>query len=164
MLASQWKEREGKQIRQSKKDASGAESFLIHYCQLGGYHTLELVCSRYFKLDKNCWDPLALQLLQQSTSEAGKYEVAAVVLAEACAYVCNVADATRIRVLKKVEENLPKKKIGSAYEKAIEKFYEHVMEAMLEFFDFSHLKAIILGSPQNYQVSNAPLRSAHIRC
>lgn len=92
-------------------------------------------------------------MLQQSTSESGKYEVAAVVLAEACAYVCAVADASRIRVLKKIEASMPKKKIGSSYEKAVEKYYENVMEAMIEAFDFSHLKAIILGSPQSYQVN-----------
>ncbi len=63
-----------------------------------------------------------------------------------------MADASRIRVLKKVEASLPKKKIGSAYEKGMEKFYENIMEAMIEVFDFPHLKAIILGSPQAYQV------------
>ncbi len=120
---------------------------------MGSYHTLELTLDRFFKLDKACWDPLALQMLQQSTSEAGKYEVAAVVLAEACAYVCVVADASRIRVLKKIEATMPKKKIGSSYEKAVEKFYENVMEAMIEAYDFPHLKAIILGSPQSFQVN-----------
>lgn len=90
-------------------------------------------------------------MLEQSTSESGKYDVAAIVVGEACAFICTIADASRIRILKRVEEALPKKKIGSAFEKSIERYYEHIMQGMLELFDFSHLKAMILASPQTFR-------------
>lgn len=122
------------------------------HVKLGSYHTLELECDRWAKVSKSCWDGLSLQMIAQSTSDSGKYEVAAVVLQEALAHVCVVAAANSVRVLKRVEANLPKKRIGSAYEKAVEKFYQDIIDAVLERFDFSSLKAIVLASPAAFRV------------
>lgn len=113
---------------------------------MGSYHTLELECDRYFKLTKSSWDSLSLEIIRQSTSDAGKYDVVAVLLQEASALICTVTGESTLRVIKRVEENLPKKKIGSAYEKGIEKFYSNTIEALLESFDLKLVKAVILAS------------------
>lgn len=92
-----------------------------------------------------------MEIIKQSTSDAGKYDVIAVLLQEASALICTVTGESSLRVVKRIEENLPKKKIGSAYEKAIEKFYTNTIEALLESFDLKLLKAIILASPGQFR-------------
>ena len=118
---------------------------------MGSYHTLELECDRFFKLTKSSWDSLSLEIIKQSTSDAGKYDVIAILLQEASALICTVTGESSLRVVKRIEENLPKKKIGSAYEKTIEKFYTNVIDALLESFDLKLLKAIILASPGQFR-------------
>jgi protein pelota len=120
--------------------------------QLGSYHTLEVELDRPARITKDSWDVLSLQFLEQSCSDSGKYDVAAVILQEGLAHVCSVAGAGSIRVLAKIEANFPKKRIGSAYEKATDSFYVHVMNAMLERFEFAALKAIVLASPALFRV------------
>jgi len=124
------------------------------HVKLGSYHTLELECDRWAKVSKNSWDALSLQMIEQSTSDSGKYEVAGVVLQEGFAHICVIAAASAVRVLKRVEANLPKKRIGSSYEKAVDKFYHDIVEVVLEKFDFPSLKAIILASPGPLRVRN----------
>ena len=126
-------------------------SILLNHVQLGSYHTLELECERFFKLTKSSWDSLSLEIIRQSTSDAGKYDVVAVLLQEASAYICTVTGESTLRVLKKIEENLPKKRIGSAFEKGIEKFYSNVIDGLLESFELKFLKAIILASPGQFR-------------
>lgn len=92
-----------------------------------------------------------MEIIRQSTSDAGKYDVVAVLLQEASALICTVTGESTLRVIKRIEENLPKKKIGSAYEKGIEKFYSNVIEGLLESFDLKLLKAIILASPGQFR-------------
>lgn len=121
------------------------------HVKLGSYHTLELECDRYFKLSKASWDPLSLEIIRQSTRTTGKFDLIAIVLQEAQAYICTVTDT--VRVVKTIQENLPKKKIGSAYEKAIEKFYSNIIDTLLDSFDLKSLKAIVLASPGTYRVS-----------
>lgn len=118
---------------------------------MGSYHTLELECDRFFKLTKSSWDSLSLEIIRQSTSDSGKYDVVAVLLQEASALICTVTGESTLRVIKRIEENLPKKKIGSSYEKGIEKFYSNTIEALLESFDLKLLKAIILASPGQFR-------------
>lgn len=118
---------------------------------MGSYHTLELECDRFFKLTKGSWDSLSLEIIRQSTSDAGKYDVIALLLSESTAYICTVTGTCTLRVVKKIEENLPKKRIGSAFEKGIEKFYANVMAALLESFELKMLKAIILASPGQFR-------------
>ena len=124
--------------------------------QLGSYHTLELECDRFFKLTKSSWDPLSLEIIRQSTSDAGKYDVVAILLQESVAQICIVtvtdSSSSSLRIVKKIEENLPKKRIGSAFEKGIEKFYANVIESFLQSFELKFLKAIIIASPGQFKV------------
>lgn len=108
-------------------------------------------CDRFFKLTKGSWDSLSLEIIRQSTSDAGKYDVVAIILQESVAHICTVTGASTLRVVKKIEENLPKKRIGSAFEKGIEKFYANVIAALLESFELKMLKAIILASPGQFR-------------
>lgn len=94
---------------------------------------------------------MSLEIIRQSTSDSGKYDVVAVLLQESTAYICTVTGESTLRVLKKIEETLPKKRIGSAFEKGIEKFYANVIEGLLGSFELKFLKAIILASPGQFR-------------
>lgn len=72
-------------------------------------------------------------------------------MAPGTAYICAVAGVASVRVLRKIEENLPKKKIGSAYEKGVDKFYRSVIDGLLECFQLPQLKAIVLASPGGFR-------------
>lgn len=92
-----------------------------------------------------------MEIIRQSTSDAGKYDVVAVLLQESQALICTVVGESSLRVIKRIEENLPKKRIGSAYEKGIDKFYANTIDALLESFELKMLKAIILASPGQFR-------------
>lgn len=108
-------------------------------------------CDRFFKLTKSSWDSLSLEIIRQSTSDAGKFDVVAILLQEGNAFICTVTGSSTLRVVKRIEENLPKKRIGSSFEKGIEKFYSNTITALLESFELKMLKAIILASPGQFR-------------
>lgn len=119
-------------------------------------------CDRYFKLTKSSWDPLSLEIIRQSTSDAGKYDVVAILLQESTAQICTLngnntnsnetESSSFLRIVQRIEENLPKKRIGSAFEKGIERFYENVIQSFLQSFELKSLKAIIIASPGQFRV------------
>ena len=92
-----------------------------------------------------------MEIIRQSTSDAGKYDVVALLLQEGTAHICTVTGESTLRVVKRIEENLPKKKIGSAWEKGVEKFYSNVIDGLLESFELKLLKAIIIASPGQFR-------------
>lgn len=92
-----------------------------------------------------------MEIIRQSTSDAGKYDVVALLLQEGTAHICTVTGESTLRVVKRIEENLPKKKIGSAWEKGVEKFYSNVIDGLLESSDLKLLKAIIIASPGQFR-------------
>ncbi|XP_043959188.1 protein pelota homolog [Gambusia affinis] len=118
------------------------------YVKMGAYHTIELELNRKFTLAKKCWDSVVLDRIEQACDPAQRADVAAVVMQEGLANVVLVTPAmTLLRA--KVEVTIPRKRKGSCsqHEKALERFYEAVMQAILRHINFEVVKCILVASP-----------------
>ncbi|KAG7325425.1 hypothetical protein KOW79_011741 [Hemibagrus wyckioides] len=118
------------------------------YVKMGAYHTIELELNRKFTLAKKSWDSVVLDRIEQACDPAQKADVAAVVMQEGLANLVLVTPAmTLLRA--KVEVTIPRKRRGSCaqHEKALERFYEAVMQGILRHFNFDVVKCILVASP-----------------
>ncbi|AWP17668.1 putative protein pelota -like isoform 5 [Scophthalmus maximus] len=118
------------------------------YVKMGAYHTIELELNRKFTLAKKSWDSVVLDRIEQACDATQKADVAAVVMQEGLANLVLVTPAmTLLRA--KVEVTIPRKRRGSCtqHEKALERFYEAVMQAILRHINFDVVKCFLVGSP-----------------
>nr|ACQ58607.1 pelota homolog [Anoplopoma fimbria] len=118
------------------------------YVKMGAYHTIELELNRKFTLAKKSWDSVVLDRIEQACDATQKADVAAVVMQEGLANLVLVTPAmTLLRA--KVEVTIPRKRRGSCtqHEKALERFYEAVMQAILRHINFDFVKCILIASP-----------------
>ncbi|KAK9965342.1 hypothetical protein ABG768_004440 [Culter alburnus] len=118
------------------------------YVKMGAYHTIELELNRKFTLAKKVWDSVVLDRIEQACDPAQKADVAAVVMQEGLANLVLVTPAmTLLRA--KVEVTIPRKRKGSCaqHDKALDRFYEAVMQGILRHFNFDVVKCILVASP-----------------
>lgn len=117
------------------------------FVRLGAHHTLTLELNQNFGIEKDCWDQIYLDILEEATHPDRQAEVAAVVMQTGLAHVCLVTGALTITKAK-IETNIPKKRTGSTqHEKSIKRFFEAIYQAILRHIDFSKVKCVLLGSP-----------------
>jgi len=118
------------------------------FVRLGAHHTLTLELNQNFSIEKECWDQVFLDLLDEATHPERQAEVGAVVMqGTGLAHVCVVTGALTITKAR-IEVNIPKKRTGSSqHPKAMKKFYEAVYQAVLRHIDFAKIKCVVLGSP-----------------
>ncbi|XP_051928051.1 protein pelota homolog isoform X2 [Hippocampus zosterae] len=118
------------------------------YVKMGAYHTIELELNRKFTLAKKSWDSVVLARIDEACDPTQKADVAAVVMQEGLANLVLVTPAmTLLRA--KVELTIPRKRRGSCtqHEKALERFYDAVMQAILRHVNFDVVKCILVASP-----------------
>lgn len=118
------------------------------YVKMGAYHTIELELNRKFTLAKKLWDSVVLDRIEQACDPGQKADVVAVVMQEGLANLVLVTAAmTLLRA--KVEVTIPRKRRGSCtqHEKALDRFYEAVMQAILRHINFDVVKCVLLASP-----------------
>ncbi|KAM4698262.1 protein pelota homolog isoform 1-T1 [Rhinophrynus dorsalis] len=118
------------------------------YVKMGAYHTIELELNRKFTLAKKQWDSVVLERIEQACDPAFSADVAAVVMQEGLAHICLVTPSmTLLRA--KIETNIPRKRRGNCtqHEKALEKFYEQVMQGILRHINFEVVKVVLVASP-----------------
>ncbi|GBG59018.1 hypothetical protein CBR_g24366 [Chara braunii] len=118
------------------------------HVRLGAYHTLELEQQRPFTLRKGQWDSLALDRLKQCTDPCASADVAAVLMQEGLANVCLFGGSMTV-VRARIESAIPRKR-GAAiagYDKALNRFFENILQSILRHVDFSIVKCLILASP-----------------
>ncbi|KAG5263070.1 hypothetical protein AALO_G00282190 [Alosa alosa] len=118
------------------------------YVKMGAYHTIELELNRKFTLAKKIWDSVVLDRIEQACDPTQKADVAAVVMQEGLANIVLVTSAmTLLRA--KIEVTIPRKRKGSCtqHEKALERFYEAVMQGILRHINFDVVKCVLVGSP-----------------
>ncbi|KAG8433466.1 hypothetical protein GDO86_017665 [Hymenochirus boettgeri] len=118
------------------------------YVKMGGYHTIELELNRKFTLAKKQWDSVVLERIEQACDPAFSADVAAVVMQEGLAHICLVTPSmTLLRA--KIETSIPRKRRGNCtqHEKALEKFYEQVMQGILRHINFDVVKVVLVASP-----------------
>ncbi|XP_066578026.1 protein pelota homolog [Amia ocellicauda] len=118
------------------------------YVKMGAYHTIELELNRKFTLAKKVWDSVVLDRIEQACDAAQKADVAAVVMQEGLANIVLVTPAmTLLRA--KVEVTIPRKRRGSCaqHDRALERFYDAVVQGILRHINFDVVKCVLVGSP-----------------
>ncbi|GIL62954.1 hypothetical protein Vafri_17101 [Volvox africanus] len=117
------------------------------HIKLGAYHSLELEQGRAFTLFKAVWDALDIERVRQATDVTLSADLAAVLITEGLANVCLVGGSTTL-VRARVEANLPRKR-GAAlgFDKAWNRFLEHVFNAVVRHVDFSVVKCLVIAGP-----------------
>ncbi|XP_068660995.1 protein PELOTA 1 [Aristolochia californica] len=118
------------------------------YVKIGAFHTLEIEQHRPFVLQKDIWDSWALDVLHQACDPAASADLAVVLMQEGLAHIFLIGKsvtATRARI----ECSIPRKH-GPAiagYEKALNRFFEHVLQAFLKHIDFKVVRCAVIASP-----------------
>ncbi|ERN11905.1 protein PELOTA 1 isoform X1 [Amborella trichopoda] len=118
------------------------------HVKIGAFHTLEIEQHRPFVLRKDVWDSVALDVLKQACDPAASADLAVVLMQEGLAHIFLVGKSvttTRSRI----EASIPRKH-GAAiagYEKALNKFFESVLQAVLKNIDFKVVRCAVIASP-----------------
>lgn len=118
------------------------------HVKLGAYHTLEIDQQRTFSLRKDCWDSVAVETLRLACDPAASADVAAVMMQEGLAYICLVGQSVTTTKAR-IETSIPRKHgpaVGG-YDKALNRFMENVLQAVLRHIDFSIVRCLIIASP-----------------
>lgn len=133
-----------------------AEAGLLHvkgtnasenqHVKMGAYHTIDLELKKKFSLFKAEWDAIALERVDMATNPARTADVAAVIMTEGLAQVCLITPSMTI-VRQRIETNIPRKRSATLHDKALEKFFENVLQSIQRHFDFDVIKCVILASP-----------------
>uniref|UniRef100_A0A5B7BGN3 Protein pelota homolog n=1 Tax=Davidia involucrata TaxID=16924 RepID=A0A5B7BGN3_DAVIN len=118
------------------------------YVKMGAFHTLEIELHRPFVLRKEVWDSLALDILHQASDPSASADLAVVLMQEGLAHILLVGKSvttTRSRV----EASIPRKHgpAISGYDKALNKFFENVLQAFLKHVDFKVVRCAVIASP-----------------
>ncbi|XP_065852884.1 protein PELOTA 1 [Euphorbia lathyris] len=118
------------------------------HVKIGAFHTLELELHRPFVLRKEIWDSLAIDTLRQASDPGASADLAVVLMQEGLANIILIGKSmttTRSRI----ETSIPRKH-GPAiagYESALNKFFENVLKAFLQYVDFSVIRCAVIASP-----------------
>lgn len=122
------------------------------FIKLGAHHTLELALHRKFTLAKTNWDAIHLERIAMATDPTKSADLAAIVLQEGLAHVCLITSYTTL-IRQKVAVTVPRKRMGSdtRHNKALERFYEAIYDAVARHIDFSVVKCVIVASPAFYK-------------
>jgi protein pelota len=118
------------------------------YVRLGAYHTMELDQQRPFSLTKTVWDSMAIDYLKQACDPAASADVVAVMMQEGLANICLVGQSITT-VKARIETSIPRKR-GPAiagYDKALNKFFENVLQAVLRHVNFTVVRCLVIASP-----------------
>jgi stalled ribosome rescue protein Dom34 len=78
------------------------------HVKMGQYHTIDLELERPFTVEKECWDSIFMELLDDACNPTKKAELAAVVMQEGLANVCLITSSMTV-VKAKVERRIPNK-------------------------------------------------------
>ena len=120
------------------------------HVKMGAYHTLDLELNRKFTLAKAEWDSVALERVDVATNPTKRadFDVAAVVMQDGLAHVCLVTASMTI-VRAKIDVQIPRKRRGHVgqHDKAVGRFHDAVLQALLRHVNFENIKAVVVASP-----------------
>ena len=128
---------------------SGPTAAESNHVKMGAFHTLTLEPNQNFSLEKECWDQILLDRLEEAANPAQQAEVAAVVMqATGLAHVCLITGSLTLTQAK-IDVNIPKKRTNyaSQHTKAIQKFYNAVYTQGILKLPLRQLKVCLVGSP-----------------
>ncbi|KAL6977078.1 CDP-diacylglycerol--glycerol-3-phosphate 3-phosphatidyltransferase [Sarracenia purpurea var. burkii] len=118
------------------------------HVKIGAFHTLEIELHRPFVLRKEVWDSLALDELHQASDPSASADLAVVLMQEGLAHIFLVGKSVTM-TRSRIETSIPRKH-GSAiagYDKALNKFFENVLQAFLKHVDFNVVRCSVIASP-----------------
>lgn len=119
------------------------------YVPLNSYHTAEIELNKEVSIVKSSWDEYDMALLDDLCSIEKKADIGAVVFQEGVAHLCYVTDQMTV-LQSKIEKSIPRKNkdYGTRdLDKAMNSFYNMIIQGIIRHFDFNRLKVIILASP-----------------
>lgn len=126
---------------------SGTTQSENDHVRMGAHHTLTLEKHQNFSIEKDCWDQIYLQTLEEAANPERQAEVAAVVLQLGLCHVCLITGNLTI-TKGRIETNIPKKRTGSSQQsKAVTRFFDAVYQSILRNVDFTKIKVVLLASP-----------------
>lgn len=115
--------------------------------KLGAYHTIDIEPNRKFTLEKNEWDTIDLERLDEALDPAQTADVAAVVLHEGLAHVCLITPAMTL-TRAKIDMQIPRKRKGftSQHEKGVQRFLDAVCTAFARHVNLQIVKCVVVAS------------------
>lgn len=117
------------------------------HVKMGQYHTIDLELGHSFTIEKERWDQIYLDKLDEACDPSAKAEIAAVVMQEGLAHVCLITSSLTV-TRSRIERRMPKKKPGdSSFEKSMARFFADILEAVRKHVNFEIVKAVLIGSP-----------------
>jgi len=134
---------EGDEIRVGGKNLTKCE-----HIKLGAFHTITLDLGRAFELEKQEWDQVDIDRLKSACDPTLSADLAVLLLTEGLANLVLVGGSCTTQRAK-IEQNMPKKH-GAAvagYDKAMEKFYNNCLQAVLKHVDFNVVRCLVLAGP-----------------
>ena len=135
---------------------SGPNVAESQHVRMGAFHTLTLELDRQFSIEKDCWDQVYLDRIEESCNPEAGAEIACVVMSGGLCHVCLVTGSVTVTKAR-IEVNIPKKRTGSSnHAKAITRFHEAVYRAILLHVEFEKIKVVLLGSPGVYESDAMP--------
>lgn len=116
--------------------------------RLGSHHTLSVELNQNLSIEKNCWDQIYLDIIDEAIHPENQAEVGAIVLQPTgLAHVCLITGSLTITKAK-IDINIPKKRTGTTqHSKSVAKFYDSIYQAVVRHYDFGKIKCVVLGSP-----------------
>ncbi|GFH58401.1 protein pelota [Chaetoceros tenuissimus] len=117
------------------------------YVKMGAHHTLTIELGRNFSIEKDCWDQIYLDRIEEACNPERAAEIAAIVMQPGLAHLCLVTGSITVTKAR-IDVTIPKKRTGSTnHAKALKKFYEACYQAVLRHVDFAKIKAVLCASP-----------------
>jgi protein pelota len=117
------------------------------FIKMGAHHTLTLEIGRNFTIEKECWDQIFLDRIEEACNPDLAAEIAAIVMQPGLAHLCLVTGSITVTKAR-IDITIPKKRTGSSnHAKALKRFYEAVYQAVLRHVDFDQIKCVLCASP-----------------
>lgn len=118
------------------------------HVKIGAFHTLEIEQHRPFVLRKVVWDSLAQEVLRQASDPSANADLAVVLMQEGLAHILLIGKSVTI-TRSRIETSIPRKH-GPAiagYDKALNKFFDNVLQAFVKHVDFKVVRCAVIASP-----------------
>lgn len=118
------------------------------HVKIGAFHTLEIELHRPFVLRKVVWDSLAQEVLRQASDRSASTDLAVLLMQEGLAHILLIGKSVTI-TRSRIETSIPRKH-GPAiagYDKALNKFFDIVLQAFVKHVDFKVVRCAVIASP-----------------
>eukprot|EP00093_Oithona_nana_P004916 04916.XXX_143790_142235_1 [CDS] Oithona nana genome sequencing. len=118
------------------------------HVKMGAYHTIDVEANRKFTLSKVEWDTVSLERVDEATDPSKNADVAAVVMQEGLANLVLISGSLTL-TRAKIDISVPRKRRAAVqqHEKALNRFFDHIVTAILRHINFDIVKCILIASP-----------------